>query len=62
MAGDGNPARWGRRAGADAYLVKPFRPGELIEVVESRPRIDAPRIDTSDGVPQQSGFQKKEDS
>ena len=52
----------GRRAGADAYLVKPFRPGELIEVVESRRRIDAPRIDTSDGVPQQSGFQKKEGS
>lgn len=47
----------GKRAGADAYLVKPFRPGELIEVVESRPRID-----TRDGVPQQSGFQGKEDT
>ncbi len=47
----------GKRAGADAYLVKPFRPGELIEVVESRPRID-----TRDGVQQQSGFQSKEDT
>jgi two-component system, OmpR family, phosphate regulon response regulator PhoB len=47
----------GRRAGADAYLVKPFRPGELIDVVESRRRIDTP-----ERVPQQSGFPKKEDS
>lgn len=31
----------GKQAGADAYLVKPFRPGQLIEVVESRPRRSA---------------------
>ena len=28
----------GRRVGADAYIVKPFRPAQLIEVVESRAR------------------------
>jgi two-component system, OmpR family, phosphate regulon response regulator PhoB len=28
----------GRRAGADAYVVKPFQPDRLLEIIESRPR------------------------
>lgn len=27
----------GRRAGADSYVVKPFQPQELLEIIESRP-------------------------
>jgi len=28
----------GRRAGADAYVAKPFQPQQLLELIESRPR------------------------
>jgi two-component system phosphate regulon response regulator PhoB len=28
----------GQRAGADAYVVKPFQPQKLLELIESRPR------------------------
>lgn len=28
----------GRAAGADAYVVKPFQPQKLLELIESRPR------------------------
>ena len=28
----------GKRAGADAYVVKPFDPQKLLELIESRPR------------------------
>lgn len=28
----------GRLAGADAYVVKPFQPDKLLELIESRPR------------------------
>jgi DNA-binding response OmpR family regulator len=28
----------GKRAGADAYVVKPFDPQKLLEIIESRPR------------------------
>ena len=28
----------GKRVGADAYIVKPFSPNRLIEVIESRGR------------------------
>ena len=37
----------GRRAGADAYVVKPFDPQKLLEIIESRPR-GASRVATSD--------------
>jgi len=32
----------GRRAGADAYVVKPFQPDQLLEIIESRPRAPVP--------------------
>jgi len=37
----------GKRAGADAYVVKPFDPQKLLEIIESRPR-GASRVATSD--------------
>lgn len=40
----GNPekAALGRQAGADAYVVKPFRISRLIEIVEQRQPVAAP--------------------
>lgn len=32
----------GEQAGADAYMVKPFSPARLVEVVEMRERLPAP--------------------
>lgn len=44
LSARGQPAdlEEGKRAGADAYVVKPFQPQELLEIIESRPRA-APR-------------------
>lgn len=33
----------GRRAGADAYVVKPFDPQKLLEIIESHRRAASPR-------------------
>jgi CheY-like chemotaxis protein len=40
LSARGEPAdlEQGRRAGADAYVLKPFKPEKLIELIESRPR------------------------
>ena len=40
LSARGEPAdlEEGRRAGADAYVRKPFQPEKLIEIIESRPR------------------------
>jgi two-component system, OmpR family, phosphate regulon response regulator PhoB len=44
LSARGEPAdlEEGKRAGADAYVVKPFDPQKLLEVIESRPH-PAPR-------------------
>lgn len=48
LSARGAPADFeeGKRAGADAYVVKPFDPQKLLEVIESRPR-PGPRGTTS---------------
>ena len=40
LSARGQPAdiEEGKRAGADAYVVKPFEPQKLLELIESRPR------------------------
>jgi CheY-like chemotaxis protein len=40
LSARGEPAdlEQGRRVGADAYVLKPFKPEKLIELIESRPR------------------------
>jgi CheY-like chemotaxis protein len=42
LSARGQPAdlEEGRRAGADAYVVKPFDPQKLVDILESRPRVD----------------------
>jgi CheY-like chemotaxis protein len=44
LSARGQPADFeeGKRAGADAYVVKPFDPQKLLELIESRPQPPAP--------------------